>query len=238
MWGLVGYNFWLSPDNHFSWGQPDFGISGAYGILEWTFPSTRSSTDILQAVVFSNLGQLLLSVVYLLFNNQITRLWQEREWRSFYRKAKKPRTAIASGPGTRPTRWLQLPYSLSALLITVSICLHWIASQAVYFVESYRSSFKGVTLNLYIMPLPTIVFASIWTVLVIVISIIYFLPIYTRMPVMASSARVIMASCCRLTELPPDGIMWGDITHLSGSSKRKAGFSSTAGEILVGETYL
>jgi len=51
--------------------------------------------------------------------------------------------------------------------------------------------------------------------------------IHTRMPVMANSARVILVSCCRLRELPPEGIMWGDITGLFGLPKRKADFSST-----------
>jgi hypothetical protein len=239
VWGLVGYNFWSS-DSSFTWGQQDFGLTGAYGILEyqWSYQTALSSGEIFQAIVVSNLGQLLLSVAYLLFNNQITRLWQEREWRGFYRKTKIPRTASASGPGTRTARWLQLPYGLSALLIAVSICLHWIASQAIYFVESYGKSFTVSTLNLYIMPLPTIVFASMWTALILIITIIYLLPMRTVMPVMASSARVIMASCCKLTDLPPEGITWGAITDLSEPSRRKAGFASTASEIVEGEVYL
>ena len=240
MWALVGYNFSFSLNNTFSWKQPYFGLSGDGGIVEWQwiFQSTLSSSVVFQATVVANLGQLLISIAYLLFNNQITRLWQEREWRGYYRNKKKPRTAVASGPGTRHTRWLQLPYALSALLIAVSILLHWIASQAIFFVESYGRSFEASTLNLYIMPLPTIVFASIWTALVIAITIIYLLPQRSPMPVMAGSARVILASCWNLTEFPVEGIMWGDITDLSRSSRRKAGFALTAGEIVEGELYL
>ena len=58
------------------------------------------------------------------------------------------------------------------------------------------------------------------------------------MPVMCGSARVVLASCNSLVELPEDGIMWGDITEISGSSKRKAGFSRTAAAVKEGELYL
>ena len=58
------------------------------------------------------------------------------------------------------------------------------------------------------------------------------------MPMMCGSARVALASCWSLTESPEDGIMGEIITEISGSPKRKAGFSATEGGIVEGELYL
>ena len=86
------------------------------------------------------------------------------------------------------------------------------------------------------MLLPAIVLASIWTAIVIIITVIYFYTQPLPMPVMCGSARVVFASCCALEELPLDGIMWGDVSE-EGSTKRKAEFSHTAGAIKDGELY-
>jgi len=243
VWALVGYNLWMAGSGYtFTWTQTDFGLNGVGGVntMDWLPDGNNvlNSTDIFAAVIMANIPQVCISIAYLLFNNQISRLWQEREWRSFYLKRRLPRTGIRSGPGTRSSRWLQLPYTLSALLIVVSICLHWLASQTVFLVESYQQEFQGMTIILYVMPLPAIVLACIWTVLVLTITIIYVLPQRSLMPVMCGSARVVLASCNSLVELPEDGIMWGDITEISGSSKRKAGFSRTAAAVKEGELYL
>jgi len=241
-WVLVGYYLWMAGSGYtFTWTETDFGLNGvgaAVISMDWNPDGSNmlTSTDIFCAVIMANIPQICISIAYLLFNNQISRLWLEREWRSFYLKRKLPRTGVESGPGTRSSRWLQLPYMLSGLLIAVSICLHWLASQAVFLVESYQVAFQGMTIILYVMPLPAIVLACVWTALVLTITIIYFLPQRSPMPVMCGSARVVLASCYSLVELPEDGIMWGDIT-ISGSSKRKAGFSWTAGAIREGELY-
>ena len=101
-----------------------------------------------------------------------------------------------------------------------------------------QQTFQGMNIIAYVMPLPAIVLACVWTALVLTITVIYFLPQRSPMPMMCGSARVVLASCCELAELPEDGIMWGDITETLGSSKRKAGFSQTAGAIREGELYL
>ena len=243
VWVLVGYNLWMAGSGYkFTWTETGFGLNSgsAMDSIDWTPQGDNmlTSTDIFAAVIAANIPQICISIAYLLFNNQISRLWQEREWRSFYLKRKLPRTGIKSGPGTRSTRWLQLPYLLSALLIAVSVCLHWLASQAVFLIESYEQAFRRMSIILYVMPLPAIVLACIWTALVLTITIIYFVPQRSPMPVMCGSARVVLASCCSVVELHKDGIMWGDITGTSGSSKRKAGFSQKAGIIREGELYL
>ena len=69
----------------------------------------------------ANSPQLLLSAGYLLWNNQISRIWMEREWRRYYCRQHRPQVSYSSSErGTRPTRWLQLPSWLTAVLMTIS----------------------------------------------------------------------------------------------------------------------
>jgi hypothetical protein len=130
-----------------------------------------------------------------------------------------------------------MAYSLSALMMAVSTCLHWIASQGFYFIESYDNGFEQLTLVVYQIPLPIIVLATIWTVLNITLTVFYTRPQRSAMPFMYGSARVAFASCCSLTDLPATGIMWGGITETPDSEKRKAGFAPTAGEIVEEAWY-
>jgi len=199
--------------------------------------SVVTSTEMLAPILMANMPQICISIGYLVFDSQISRLWQEREWRSYYLRRKKPRTGNATNPQTRRTRWLTLPYLLSALLMSLSICLHWLGSQAVFMVESYEWSFQNMSIALYVALLPALVLACCCTALLFVITVVYFLPQRSSMPIMCGSARVVFASCCQLEELPEDGIMWGDITASSIPSQRKAGFSRTAGAIVEGEVY-
>src|SRR5438477_12754683 len=87
---------------------PGFGTSTENGEPD-TFP--------VQVIVANSL-QLWLSLGYLLWNNQITRIWMEREWRSYYCRRHKPRVSYCSNQiGVRATRWLQLPYWLTTILM-------------------------------------------------------------------------------------------------------------------------
>ena len=197
-------------------------------------------------IALANSPQLWLSVGYLLWNNQITRIWGEHEWRSFAGRRKPPRVSYgANEPGVRNTRWLQLPYMLSAILMVISTTMHWIVSQALFVVEVENQS--GLpTLNSEPAPdaiifaicySPTAIFvtAIMAMSLILGITIYYVIPFRSWMPFMAGSARVVFASCCALPkDLPADGVMWGDVSDEWG---RLAGFGENAKGIQNGEIY-
>ena len=197
-------------------------------------------------VALANCPQLWLSVGYLLWNNQITRIWGEHEWRSYAGRRKPPRVSYgAKVPGVRNTRWLQLPYVMTAMLMIVSTTMHWVVSQTMFVVEVENQSGLPVRNN---VPAPdAIIFAicysptAIFVIAVMAlaallgITIYYFIPFQTWMPFMAGSARVVFASCCALPkDLPVDGIMWGDVSDEWG---RLAGFGENAKGIQAGEIY-
>ena len=185
-------------------------------------------------IIIANSPQLWLSLGYLLWNNQITRIWMEREWRSFYCNRKKPRISYHSKEiGVRATRWLQLPYWLTAILMVISTLMHFLVSQTLFVVEILGATrFSGYFFTNY-SPLAIFAIGIIATILVLGITIYYYIPIRTNMPLMAGSARVVFDSCSGLsTALPVGGIAWGDI---STPIKQQVGFGETVRPLLDGD---
>jgi hypothetical protein len=192
-------------------------------------------------IAMANAPQLWLSLGYFLWNNQVTRIWGEHEWRSYAGRRKIPRVSYgADSPGVRNTRWLQLPYVLSATLMSISTVMHWVVSQALFVVEvEDLSNARNATAELIfaICYSPTAIFAIgvMAMALIAFITIYYFIPFRSWMPVMAGSARVVFASCTALPKhLPAAGIMWGDVSDEWG---RLAGFGESANALQMGEIY-
>ena len=87
-------------------------------------------------VLVANSPQLWLSFGYLLWNNQITRIFMDQEWRNYYCRRHKPRVSYKTADrGLRSTRWLQLPYWATTILMAINTILHWLVSQTMFVVE-------------------------------------------------------------------------------------------------------
>jgi hypothetical protein len=189
-------------------------------------------------VILANCPQLWLSIGYLLWNNQISRIWMEREWRLFYRHAKKPRVSYpleGKNPGIRATRWLQLPYWVTFILMGLNTVLHWLVSQTLFVVEILATQTKPAKFYLNFSPFAIVCVGGASTILVLGMTIFYFVPIKTWMPLMAGSLRTVLTSCLHLPPpLPEGGIMWGDI---SSERERLAGFGEVAADLVPGATY-
>jgi hypothetical protein len=196
-------------------------------------------------IAIANAPQLWLSLGYLLWDNQITRIWGEHEWRSYAGRRKVPRVSYgADSPGVRNTRWLQLPYWLSATLMSISTLMHWVVSQTLFVVEVENRSGISTSdtpsqpqLTFAICYSPTAIFtiAVIAMILIIALTVYYLIPFRSWMPVMGGSARVVFASCTALPKhLPADGIMWGDVSDDWG---RLAGFGENANALKAGDIY-
>ena len=202
----------------------------------------RTATGLPLQIALANSPQFWFSLGYLLWNNQITRIWGEHEWRSYAGRRKPPRVSYgAKVAGVRNTRWLQLPYSLSALLMVVSTTMHWVVSQSLFVIEVENMSGlpnnadPGIIFAICYSPTAIFVVAVMGTALILGITIYYLIPFRSVMPFMAGSARVVFASCTALPkDLPVDGIMWGDVSDEWG---RLAGFGENAKGIQLGEIY-
>jgi hypothetical protein len=191
-------------------------------------------------MMLANLPQLWVSACYLLWNNQLTRIWMEHEWRSYHRRRKIPRISHDADKvnGVRATRFLQLPYAATAFLMTTSTILHLLVSQAIFVSGGIdQFPFEAVIGAAVIVwsPLAVLILGSITIILLLVTTIYYFWPFRTAMPVMAGSARIVLDACFQLEEsLPASGIQWGDI---STEKEWIAGFGEIVAELTDGVTY-
>lgn len=189
-------------------------------------------------VVIANLPQVWSTIGYLTWNNQISRIWLERDWRSFYRAHLRPRVSFNSREnGVQNARWLQLPYWVTAVLMSISVFLHWLVSQTLFVVEIYFADATIASVfHLHYSPLAIIAVGTIAMILVFGITVYYFIPIRTWMPLMAGSTRVVFDSCFRLPRngLPRTGLGWGDI---STGTERVAGFGPVVARMVEGVKY-
>ena len=202
-----------------------------------TYFGDGSANTLPLQILIANSPQLWLSIGYLLWNNQITRIWMEHEWRSFYRHRQPPRVSYnpgEKGSGMKSTRWLQLPYWISALLMAINTVMHWLVSQTLFVVEILASEDNPAVFYLNYSPFAIICVGFAATILVLAITVYYFTPIRTWMPLMGGSLLVVLESCVRLDSFPDDGIMWGDI---STDTLRLAGFGPLANPLVPGVYY-
>ena len=121
--------------------------------------------------------------------------------------------------------------------MVVSTLMHWLVSQTLFVVEVYFDN-TGVmsVFHLHFSPLAIVMVGMIGIVLVVGITIYYFTPLRTWMPLMAGSTRVVFDSCVRLprSSLPRGGIEWGDI---STGNERMAGFGEMVARMVEGVRY-
>jgi hypothetical protein len=189
-------------------------------------------------IFIANIPQVWLTIGYLTWNNQISRIWLEKEWRSFYRNPQLPRVSYdTKSDGVQSARWLQLPYWLTGVLMLVSTLMHWLVSQTLFVVEVYFENPNVMSVfHIHYSPLAIISVGMIALALVVGITVYYCVPAKTWMPLMAGSTRVVFDSCVRLPRLalPRGGIEWGDI---SAGNKRMAGFGEMVARMVDGVHY-
>ena len=236
-WFMVGQGMsWSDRWKRFGLGSVDPATSIVPGSAN--YQEGTPNTFPLQ-VIIANLPQLWLSIGYLLWNNQISRIWLEREWRGYYNRRRVPRVSYDTGTNTKEevvaTRWLQLPYWLTFLLIALNTVLHWLVSQTLFVVEILPSASKPADFYLNYSPLAIFCIGGASTILILAMTIYYFVPIKSWMPLMAGSVQIVLESCSRLeAQLPKGGIMWGDI---STRDRRLAGFGPMADLLVPGAFY-
>jgi hypothetical protein len=213
-------------------------------LSQYGFNSTYQLTEInangnwvALSLLLANLPQFWVSFGYLFWNDQITRIWLEREWRSFYSRIRRPRVTgkNLTVQGVRSTRFLTLPYWVSGILMILGTLLHYLVSQTLFVVEVGYTEGGKTDLYLTYGPLAMICVGAVSLTLVLGITVYSFIPIRSAMPLMAGSSRVVLESCAMLpSDLPEEGISWGDI---STSTERIAGFGAAAGPLQRRLTY-
>lgn len=156
-------------------------------------------------VILVNLPQLVISALYLLYNDCLTRLRLSVEWASFYLRARPLRVSDPRGL-QRSTRFLQLPLWLTVPLLATMAGLHWAISQSIFYtlvkqVDYGTTDGDAVTFDFTVdgvgySPLGIIICIAIVAALLVPLwSACFFLKIPGGMPVARSCSAAISAAC-------------------------------------------
>ena len=93
-------------------------------------------------VLIANTPQLVVSLIYLSYNNLLTSLFLSQEFTKFSQKRSALRVTTPQGQ-QKSTFWLSLPYRASLPLLISSMILHWSLSQTIFLAEIEVVSLDG-----------------------------------------------------------------------------------------------
>ena len=223
-------NAYLSPVTPLStlWAN-GFGHVYPLNVLPWTLNWSLSAN-----IVFANLPQLLLSVLYVCYNQYFTVMCASAETMRFAARRRTLRVSRPHGQ-QRSSYWLSLPFRYSMPLLGVSAALHWALSQSIFLAEvSYVTAdgvvdeskqMNGVGWSL----LGLVIMCSLGTLLLVVIVVVGYAFSFTRgMPVLGCCSLTISAACHghdgRLDE-DQKPLMYG-VVEVTGDRTGRVGFSS------------
>lgn len=85
-------------------------------------------------VLLVNIPQLVLAVLYFMYNSTFTCMLAAAEW-SRYGQHRKGLRVSSPTHAQRSTYWLQLPWSYGLPLAVISSVLHWLVSQSIFLVN-------------------------------------------------------------------------------------------------------
>jgi hypothetical protein len=205
----------------------------------------------LPLIILANLPQAIYSLLYLSYNAALTRMFASREW-SFY--ASKPkaglRTSWAVGQ-QRSTYFLQLPLRYAIPFMTLSLVLHWMISQSLFYVavrvlvhgverpytggkDRGNQSFETLGYS------PIAIIMSMITAAVMMVAVVghagrKYAP---GMPFLAASSAAISAACHSEdgAEIYDKAVKWGVVGVREGVGHCTFG-EGEVGELVKGEQY-
>lgn len=120
---------------------PETLISG------WSVATSRNAA-IVETVLIANLPQLLLTFLYFVLNSLFTSMSLATEWSHYGQHRRGLRVSQRRSQDQRSTYFLQLPYRLSIPLLCLSVLLHWMVSQTIFFVQIKGKDAVGKSVKL------------------------------------------------------------------------------------------
>lgn len=97
--------------------------------------AANQTTSFFLALLYANIFQVVVSGLYLLYNNLLTVLLIAEEWNGFILQRKTLRLSSPRGI-QRSSYFLSLPYAYGIPLIVISGVLHWMISQSIFVIQT------------------------------------------------------------------------------------------------------
>ena len=211
------------------------------------------STGLGGSIVVANSPQLLISMLYILYNDLLTRIHLGREWSSYATKRHPLRVTQPRG-AQRGSYYLSLPWIFAVPLLVLMVVLHWLVSQSIFlgYVTAQDYAIGGrnpVNLGAVVSGLGWSPLALIFSLLVGGILILglwaagFAFRYGTGMPLVRSSSLVISAACHPAkwdTDAAVKSVMYGVLEDDQAENERlRVAFSSGPVMPLVpGEIYI
>ena len=187
-------------------------------------------------VLLSNAPQIILSILYYLINDILSRMLVAAEYNNYSIRRKPLRVSWPEGL-QRSTYFLSLPYTYSVPTMVISALLHWLLSLSISYVRIVQYDQSSVvdesrtisTCNLSpIAMMFTLSLAGLAFVLLIGLGFTRF---PTRMPLAGNCSLAISAACH-----PPVGdenaalkpIMWGEVSFYAADDGERTLMAETA----------
>ena len=181
----------------------------------------RLSNTLLPMVLLANSPQLLLSILYFLYNGMYTCMMAASEWSRFALQRKGLRVS-SPHRSQRSTYWLQLPWLYSLPLSIAAAVLHWLVSQSIFLVKvdvydphqklDLSNSFSSCGYSAYALAITIIIGSAMLLALVAN----GFRRLDSTMPLAGSCSLAISAACHRPPEDSDAGlfpVQWGAVSH-------------------------
>ncbi|KAK5696441.1 hypothetical protein LTR97_007742 [Elasticomyces elasticus] len=106
-----------------------------FGAIDTNNVITNSlGAGLIANVVLANTPQLILSFIYIFYNDAFTRMLMSYEWAQFAETRKALRVSRPRGK-QRSTYWLQLPLRYSIPMMMSMVLLHWLVSRSIFLVR-------------------------------------------------------------------------------------------------------
>lgn len=96
---------------------------------------TTGAGGLVANVLLSNVPQLISSMLYFTYNGLFTCMLSASEWNSFSNERKGLRVSRNPMGAQRSTYFLQIPYRYGGPLLILSMVLHWLISQSLFFIN-------------------------------------------------------------------------------------------------------
>ncbi|THX04654.1 hypothetical protein D6D18_03211 [Aureobasidium pullulans] len=161
--------------------------------------STGNGRSLLANVLLANTPQIIISFIYLFYNNCLTRMLLGQEYTDYARHRKPLRVSRPKGE-QRSTYRLQLPYRYSVPLMTAMAVLHWLVARSIFLVEVNPYDYDGVVLIDKISACGYSTMAIVLSLMVSGVIILALLAVGARrlepdMPLASSCSLAIAAAC-------------------------------------------
>ncbi|GME22008.1 hypothetical protein GTA08_BOTSDO09507 [Neofusicoccum parvum] len=195
-------------------------------ITGWTV-SQSAARGVWENTMIANAAQPLLSLLYFLYNGQLTAVYLGTEWDAYGVTAKGLRVSGVPRGAQRGTHFLQLPFRYSLPLAAASGLLHWLASQSLFAVSLVLDGGQSVFTCGY-SPLALLCLLAALCLLPAVLLPVVLSRFGNGVPVAGSCSASIAASCHlpSLRGVAPDSVAcaplrWG-VVHLQDAGRNRA----------------